>query len=116
MSNFNCEKCGETLYDTPTGYIKGCEHYPRDRAPNQDESNFLQILSLQKEVNQLKAERDELRVVLKDIMGSVNLIEIECEWIMDACENKEPYPSPKIAQDILNLAKIYNKYRHLIED
>lgn len=28
MSNFNCEKCGTALLDTPQGYITECEHYP----------------------------------------------------------------------------------------
>lgn len=28
MSNFQCEKCGAICYDTPNGYITGCEHYP----------------------------------------------------------------------------------------
>jgi len=30
MSNFECEKCGTICYDTPSGYITGCEHYPAD--------------------------------------------------------------------------------------
>ena len=30
MSNFACEKCGTVCYDTPNGYITGCEHYPAD--------------------------------------------------------------------------------------
>jgi|SaaInlV_100m_DNA_5_1039725.scaffolds.fasta_scaffold25101_3 ssDNA-binding Zn-finger/Zn-ribbon topoisomerase 1 len=30
MSNFKCEKCGTVCYDTPNGYITGCEHYPED--------------------------------------------------------------------------------------
>ncbi|PNX47173.1 MAG: hypothetical protein BV459_04990 [Thermoplasmata archaeon M11B2D] len=30
MSNFICDKCGVVLYDSPTGYITGCEHYPKD--------------------------------------------------------------------------------------
>lgn len=30
MSNFQCEKCGTICYDTPSGYITGCEHYPAD--------------------------------------------------------------------------------------
>jgi len=30
MSNFKCEKCGTACYDTPNGYITGCEHYPAD--------------------------------------------------------------------------------------
>ena len=30
MSNFQCEKCGTICYDTPNGYITGCEHYPAD--------------------------------------------------------------------------------------
>jgi len=30
MSNFQCEKCGTVCYDTPNGYITGCEHYPAD--------------------------------------------------------------------------------------
>jgi hypothetical protein len=30
MSNFQCEKCGTICYDTPRGYITGCEHYPAD--------------------------------------------------------------------------------------
>ena len=30
MSNFKCEKCGTVCYDTPNGYITGCEHYPVD--------------------------------------------------------------------------------------
>ena len=30
MSNFECEKCGTICYDTPSGYITGCEHYPTD--------------------------------------------------------------------------------------
>lgn len=30
MSNFKCEKCGKICYDTPNGYITGCEHYPAD--------------------------------------------------------------------------------------
>jgi len=30
MSNFQCETCGTICYDTPNGYITGCEHYPPD--------------------------------------------------------------------------------------
>lgn len=30
MSHFQCEKCGKICYDTPNGYITGCEHYPAD--------------------------------------------------------------------------------------
>ena len=30
MSNFICEHCGALCYDTPEGYISGCEHYPPD--------------------------------------------------------------------------------------
>ena len=30
MSNFQCEKCGTVCYDTPSGYVTGCEHYPVD--------------------------------------------------------------------------------------
>lgn len=30
MSNFACEKCGAICYDTPVGYVTGCEHYPAD--------------------------------------------------------------------------------------
>ena len=30
MSNFICEKCGTICYDSPNGYITGCEHYPTD--------------------------------------------------------------------------------------
>lgn len=37
MSNFKCGKCGAMCYDTPTGYITGCEHYPPDcRQPDDD--------------------------------------------------------------------------------
>ena len=28
MSNFQCEKCGKNIIDSPTGYITGCKHYP----------------------------------------------------------------------------------------
>jgi hypothetical protein len=28
MSNFVCEKCGVTQFDSPTGYVAGCCHYP----------------------------------------------------------------------------------------
>ena len=28
MSNFTCEHCGANIYDTPRGYVTGCEHYP----------------------------------------------------------------------------------------
>ena len=30
MSNFACEYCGVICYDTPRGYVTGCEHYPAD--------------------------------------------------------------------------------------
>jgi len=30
MSNFICEKCGKAVYDSPDGYVTGCEHYPAD--------------------------------------------------------------------------------------
>lgn len=30
MSTFNCEKCNITCWDTETGYITGCTHYPPD--------------------------------------------------------------------------------------
>lgn len=30
MSHFQCEKCGKICYDTPNGYITGCEHYPAE--------------------------------------------------------------------------------------
>lgn len=30
MSNFQCEKCGTICYDTPKGYVTGCQHYPAD--------------------------------------------------------------------------------------
>lgn len=32
MSNFICEKCSQTCYDTPRGYVTGCKHYPPDIA------------------------------------------------------------------------------------
>jgi hypothetical protein len=28
MSNFACEKCGVTQFDSATGYVSGCCHYP----------------------------------------------------------------------------------------
>jgi gamma-glutamylcyclotransferase (GGCT)/AIG2-like uncharacterized protein YtfP len=31
MSNFQCEKCGIICYDSPKGYVTGCEHYPLDK-------------------------------------------------------------------------------------
>ena len=31
MSNFKCEHCGAICYDTPDGYITGCEHYPIEK-------------------------------------------------------------------------------------
>lgn len=37
MSNFQCEKCGTICYDTPNGYITGCEHYPADLKHNETE-------------------------------------------------------------------------------
>lgn len=30
MSNFICEKCNQTCYDTPRGYVTGCKHHPPD--------------------------------------------------------------------------------------
>ena len=36
MSNFACEKCGTICYDTPSGYITGCEHYPADIKKRED--------------------------------------------------------------------------------
>jgi len=27
MSNFNCDKCGTAIIDSPTGYVTSCEHY-----------------------------------------------------------------------------------------
>ncbi len=30
MSNFICEKCGKPCFDSPLGYVTGCEHYPPD--------------------------------------------------------------------------------------
>ena len=30
MSNFYCDVCGAHCYDTPNGYMTGCEHYPAD--------------------------------------------------------------------------------------
>ena len=30
MSNFICHQCGTACYDTPWGYVAGCEHYPPD--------------------------------------------------------------------------------------
>ena len=35
-SNFNCEKCGQALIDTPGGgYITECEHYPMKNKVNE---------------------------------------------------------------------------------
>lgn len=31
MSHFICEHCGAVLYDSPTGYVTGCEHYPIEK-------------------------------------------------------------------------------------
>jgi len=31
MSSFTCNKCGETIIDTPRGYTTGCQHYPLER-------------------------------------------------------------------------------------
>lgn len=28
MSNFECEKCGTAIIDSPRGYVTGCDHYP----------------------------------------------------------------------------------------
>lgn len=28
MSNFKCEHCGTDIYDSPSGYVTGCDHYP----------------------------------------------------------------------------------------
>lgn len=28
MSNFNCDKCGKPIIDSPRVYITGCEHNP----------------------------------------------------------------------------------------
>lgn len=30
MSHHICEHCGATCYDSPTGYVTGCEHYPTE--------------------------------------------------------------------------------------
>ena len=30
VANFICEKCGAYCWDTPRGYITGCEHHPPD--------------------------------------------------------------------------------------
>lgn len=30
MSNFTCEQCGTVCFDSPRGYINGCEHYKPD--------------------------------------------------------------------------------------
>lgn len=32
MSNFICEKCNKTCYDSDLGYVTGCKHYPPDIA------------------------------------------------------------------------------------
>ena len=30
MSSFTCPTCGTDIIDSDTGYITGCEHYPKD--------------------------------------------------------------------------------------
>ena len=30
MSNFNCDKCGTAIIDSPIGYITSCEHKAED--------------------------------------------------------------------------------------
>lgn len=36
MSTFKCEKCNKILYDTPLGYITGCDHHRPDSAAVND--------------------------------------------------------------------------------
>lgn len=63
MSNFQCEKCGTICYDTPNGYITGCEHYPADL------NETPEFKKIKEQIMQLSAE-DKL-VVLERIMDSL---------------------------------------------
>ena len=58
MSNFSCEKCGTNCYDTPYGYVTGCEHYPiekktRKRIKALKENSDEQEMSLLKKTHPL---------------------------------------------------------------
>jgi hypothetical protein len=50
MSNFTCEACGATCWDTAEGYITGCNHYPPEPRAVQ---RFLRI-ERRKIIEQLK--------------------------------------------------------------
>ncbi len=61
MSNFQCEKCGTVLIDTPgNGYVTECEHYPK---------KYRDLTDAEKEVMVLKAVRasnqDQKKVSIK---------------------------------------------------
>ena len=45
MSNFQCEKCGVILYDSPQGYTTGCEHYPLVDTPSCEQKITAYLLS-----------------------------------------------------------------------
>ena len=45
MSNFACEKCGAICYDTPIGYVTGCEHYPADKRAESALKEFQGIMA-----------------------------------------------------------------------